>query len=731
MLSRIASLATRLPRATLLVALAVALLGGLFGASVATRLEGGGFVPDQAESSRAARLMAQHFNGAEPNIILLVSSPQGVDTPAAQDAADRTEQLLHSRPDVTGIGSYWTSPPAQRGALRSADGTQALIVAYVSGSEDAVGKAAGEIATALPAETAGVTVRAGGPAAIYYDGNVQAAKDLTRAETIALPLTLIVLILVFGSVVAAALPLVVGIFAILVTMALLRLCTMVTDVSVFALNMTTAMGLALAIDYSLFIVSRYREELAAGQTPVAAAIHATRTAGHTVLFSALTVGLALSALAAFDMYFLRSFAYAGLAVVATAAVAAIVILPAALVLLGPRVNALDLRKLLRRLVCRGRGAPTSLAHTFWYRVVVVAMRHAIVVAVVIIALLLLIGAPFLGVKFGFPDDRVLPTSTQSRAVGDVLRRDFPMLNSGSQTTIVLDGYHGDATDYATTLSRVAGVGAVTTANAVYAAGAPVAPGTPQMANDTGQFITVLTSVDPYSPEGTQQLHALREVPPPAPTLFGGAAAVNTDALGLLGARLPVALGSIVVTTLLVLFAFTGSLVLPVKAVILNTLSLTAMFGAMVWIYQDGHLHELLNFSPMGYLVPTMPILMFCVAFGMSMDYEVFVLSRVREAWLASPRTVTDNTRSVAIGVARTGGIVTAAALLMAIVFGAMITAKVTFMQMFGLGLTLTVLADATVVRGLLVPALMRLLGRANWWAPAWLRFGRRGAIPAP
>ncbi|MBF5000890.1 MMPL family transporter [Nocardia sp. BSTN01] len=731
MLTRIARLATRYPKRVLLAALALALICGGFGATVTAHLQAGGFTSDKAESTRAAQLVADQFNGAQPNLVLLVHADEGVESAAARAVGADIAARLGSRSDTVGVRSYWTSPPQLAAALRSTDGKSALVMAYLTGGDDKAQRTAGEIASTLPVSTPGVTVRAGGIAAVYHDVNTQVTKDLAMAEGIAVPLTAIVLILVFGSVIAASLPLAVGIFAILCTLAILRSFTLFTDVSIYALNMTTALGLALAIDYSLFIVSRYREELSAGSGHEAAAVRAVQTAGRTVLFSALTVALALAVLSVFDMYFLKSFAYAGVAVVAAAAIASIVILPAALVLLGDRINSWNLRVAIRKLL--GRPEPTSRPEreSGWYRTVTWVMRRALPVSVAIIAVLLAVGAPFLGVKFGYPDDRVLPTGSTSRAVGDELRAEFPAVNSGTGTTIVLPGAPSEPqaiSGYATALSKVEGVNAVLSSSGVYVSGARMGGAAPGMANDSGQYLTVTSAFDPYSPQAKDQLQALRDVPAPAPALFGGAAAMNVDSLNALGQRLPLAIALIALATFVVLFLFTGSVVLPLKAVVINSLSLTAMFGMMVWIFQEGHFSGLLGFTPTGFLVPTMPILMFCLAFGMSMDYEVFLLSRIREAWLASDRTAADNDRSVAIGVARTGRIVTAAALLMAIVLGAMITAKVSFMQMFGLGLTITVLADATVIRMLLVPALMRLMGRGNWWAPGPLarwheRFG--------
>ncbi|MEV6388106.1 MMPL family transporter [Nocardia xishanensis] len=721
MLYRIARTTTRYPRVILIAALALVVGCGLFGATAAAHLKSGGFVASDAESSQVNRILSENFGGASPNFVLLVSAEDGVDSPTARATGLRLVDALRARPDVTAVQSYWTTPPPFSTALRSNDGgSSALIAAFLEGDETEVQKIAGELTERLTGSTDGVTVRQGGIAAIYHDVNEQTTRDLAVAEGIAVPLSMIVLILVFGSLVAASLPLAVGLFAIAATMAILRLFTFVTDVSIYALNMTTALGLALAIDYSLFIVSRYREELGNGLDPTAATIRAVQTAGRTVLFSALTVALSLAALSVFDLYFLRSFAYAGVAVVAAAAAAAIVILPAALVLLGYRVNALDLRVPLRRLLRRPPSAgPVPPEQSGWYRLVTVVMRRAAPITVVIIALLLVLGAPFLSVKFGYPDDRVLPTSSTSRQVGDELRARFPQADPGASTTIVLDGYTGDAAGvgaYAARLSQLPNVPAVLSSAGTFVNGARVGVAPPGMANGTGTYLTVVSHVDPFSPEGERQLEAIEAVQAPTEALYGGAAAVNADSLAALNDRLPLAATLIVLATLVVLFLFTGSVVLPIKALALNTLSLAAAFGAMVWVFQEGHLSDLLGFTAVGYMVPTMPILMFCLAFGLSMDYEVFLLSRIREEWLRTH----DNTRAVAIGVARTGRIFTAAAVLMAIVLGAMITSNVSFMQLMGLGLTLTVLVDATIIRALLAPALMRLLGTANWWAPKTL-----------
>jgi RND superfamily putative drug exporter len=719
-LTRIATIATRAPKRVLLVAGLLLILGGLFGAPVAGHLLTGGFTDPSADSTKATNLIDADFAGGQANLVFLVTGPGGADGADARQAGTRIEAALHQRTDwVSFAQSYWTTHDPQ---LRSKDGRYGLVVTHVKGDDNAIQDRAGTLDDELTTNTSGATVRAGGAALTYHQVNDQTKKDLALSEAISVPLTAIALILVFGSLVAALVPLAIGIFAIIETLGILRLLATSTDVSIYALNMTTALGLALAIDYSLFMVSRYREELRHGRAPEDAIVATVRTAGRTVLFSALTVGLSMAALIVFPMYFLRSFAYAGLAVVALAALASIVVLPACLSLIGGRVNALDLRAGIRRLLRRPAPAPKPVERGFWYRLAGGVMRRPATLGIAVTAIFLLLGTPFLKANFGYPDDRIINTAASSRTVGDVLRTDFTQ-NAAAGLVGVAPSTSTDpigVATYTAAVSRVGGVESATSPAGTYVHGARVAapPAGLTGRNGEGALFNVATDVDPFSSRGHDLVHNLRATTAPWRVYYSGAAAFDVDAMAGLGARLPLAIGLIALATFLVLFLFTGSIVIPLKALVLNTLSLTATFGAMVWVFQEGHLSGLLGFTATGYLVANMVILMFCLAFGMSMDYEVFLLSRIREEWLKSGRTHADNTRAVQLGLARTGRIVTAAAALMAIVFAAMIGSKIGFMQLFGLGLTLAVLADATLVRGVLVPAFMRLMGRRNWWAPA-------------
>jgi RND superfamily putative drug exporter len=541
-------------------------------------------------------------------------------------------------------------------------------------------------------------------------------------EAIALPLSFLVLVWVFGGLVAAALPLAVGGFAIFGSMAVLRAITFATDVSIFALNLSVAMGLALAIDYTLLIISRFRDELGSGVGRDEALVRTMATAGRTVLFSAITVALSMSAMVLFPMYFLKSFAYAGIAVVAFAATAALVVTPAAIALLGKRLDSLDVRRLGRRLLRRPQPGQRPVEQTFWYRLAKFVMRRAVPIGLAIVALLVALGAPFLGVKWGVPDDRVLPTSSSARQVGDQLRTDFAH-DLATDVTVVIPRAAGvtaaELGRYAARLSQVPDVSSVSAPGGTFVAGSPVGPPSAATAmKDGSAFLTVASSAPLFSPASEMQLDRLHAVPGPGGehVLMTGTAQINRDTAQAVTSRLPIVLAVIAAITFVLLFLLTGSVVLPLKALVLNVLSLTAAFGALVWIFQDGHLGAL-GTTATGTLVVNMPVLLFCIAFGLSMDYEVFLVSRIREYWLASNRTRADNDESVALGLAHTGRVITAAALIMSISFAALIAAHVSFMRMFGLGLTLAVLMDATLVRMLLVPAFMHVMGRFNWWAP--------------
>ncbi|WP_024758355.1 MMPL family transporter [Streptomyces exfoliatus] len=692
---------TARPRLTLLVALVLTALAVLAGGGVADRMGSGGWEDPTAESTYATEALAREFPGSQPNLLLLLDAGEaGADAPAVAAEARRLAERLDAEPGVDGVGSYWsTGSPA----LRSEDGRQALIAARIAGEEKDAAAVLDRIAPEYRGTHGPVEVTLGGGLAVRHEMQVIIQEDLLRAELIALPLTLVLLVMVFGSAVAALLPLGVGIVAILGTNAVLRGITEFTDVSVFAQNLTTALGLGLAIDYALFVVRRYREELAAGADTYTAVRTTLRTAGRTVLFSALTVAVSLSAMLVFPQYFLRSFAYAGIAVVVLAATAALTLLPAALVLLGDRVNALDLRRLLRR----GRPPRQDAAEgSGWARAADLVMRRAPVFAVATAAGLVLLGLPFLGVKFGTADDRQLPATATSRVVQDQLRDGFPG-DPGGAITVLAEGRATPA-QYGAYRERIAALDGV---------GRVDGPVTASGGGAGHAYFTVVPEGETVGAGAQRVVGELRAAPAPFDTSVTGQAAVLVDSKDALGERLPWAAAIVVLATLLLVFLLTGSVLIPVQAVVLNALSLTAMFGAVVWVFQEGHLAGLLGFTPTGDIETTLPVLMFCVAFGLSMDYGVFLLSRVKEEYDATG----DHEHSVRFGLRRTGGLITAAAVILAVVMVAIGTSRVTNTKMLGLGVALAVLMDAMVVRSLLVPAVMKLTGRLTWWAPGPLR----------
>ncbi len=725
-LYRIAILAIAAPRRVLAAAALLMVIAGVFAVPVTKSLSAGGFQDPSAESSRAGQLLTDKFGQSDIQLIFLVTAPDGLYSPAARAAGADIAAYLANAPEVGGVVAAWTAPPGGAGSLVSSDGKSGLVVAGINGGEKEAPQRAQALSDAVTEmvqrEHRDVTVRAGGSGMVFAQITSQTARDVLVMEAIAVPISFVVLVWVFGGLLAAGLPVVVAGLAIVGSLATLRLIALATDVSIFALNLSVALGLALAIDYTLLIVSRYRDEIAGGAQPEEALTQTMLTAGRTVLFSATTVALSLAAMVLFPMYFLKSFAYAGVATVALCAAAALLVTPAAIVLLGARLEAYDVRRGLRRLRGRGEPQPTPVHQLFWYRWTKSVMRRAVPIALAGSAVLIVAGLPFLGIKWGFPDDRVLPKTASAHQVGDQVREGFADDSASAVTIVIPDATaltERDIDQYGARLSTVPDVGSVSTPNGTFIDGTLVGPPAAAAGIAEGSaFLTVSSAVHLFSPASDTQLDRLREVATPAdqPVDFTGMAQINRDSVAAITSRVPLVLGVIAVVTLALLFLLTGSIVLPVKAVVLNVLSLTAAFGALVWIFQDGHLGAL-GTTPTGTLVATMPILLFCIAFGLSMDYEVFLIARIREYWLASQRTRADIDDSVALGLARTGRVITAAALVMSISFAALIAAQVSFMRMFGVGLTVAILVDATVVRLILVPAFMRILGRWNWWAP--------------
>ncbi|MFI6337891.1 MMPL family transporter [Streptomyces sp. NPDC050535] len=710
MLLRIAELAVRRARPLLIVStlllVAMAALGiGAFG-----KLSGGGFDDPGAPSSRAEKLIDEKFGG-DANLVLLVEAEQGgPDTTAAAQRGRELTESLRNEGTVSGVLSYW-----DRGGegLKSKDGEKALVLAHVKGGDRDEGPNTEALLDEYTGDKDGVSVRAGGGAAVNSGLSTQVAEDLALAEAIAIPVTLILLVIAFGSLVAALLPLVIGVIAIVGTLAELYLLGSVTDVSVLSVNLTTALGLGLGIDYGLLLVSRFREQLVHGDDVPDAIRHTVTTAGRTIAFSSATVIAALGALLVFPLFALRSFAYAGIGVVAIASISSLLVIPALLAVLGHRVN-------------KGRVPGTRAAgrtdSPLWGRIAGTVMRRPGLTALPVLAVLLLAASPLLGVSFGIPDERVLPEDAESRQVSTALRTDFAANDAAAVQIITTRSVTPDALGgYATQLSRLDGVVRVDASSGSYTGGRQSArpgPGAEALGNPDAQRLTVLHEFTPASDAAQDLVGEIRAVDAPsgAKALVGGNDARLVDSKQSIGDRLPLAIGWIVVSTFVLLFLFTGSVVQPLRALVLNGVSLMAAMGAMVWIFQDGNLSGLLDFTPQPMEAGT-TVLMFCIAFGLSMDYEVFVTSRIKELHDggAGPE------EAVTRGLAGTGRIVTMAAGLLAVSFFAFATSKVSFIQMFGLGSGLAILIDAVAVRGVLVPAAMRLLGRSAWYAPAGLR----------
>lgn len=705
--ARIGQFVTHRPKRILAAAGLAIVLAGALGIHATGVLKSGGFTSPSSPSQIAQNRLDAYFGG-EPNLVLLVTARHGnINDPSVVAAGDALTARLTATKGVDRVASYWSTNSS---ALRSTDMTEGLVVGTVAGHDNTADNRAKSLVKELsvgPSAGGPVTVKAGGLEGANNAISDQIGKDLKLAEGIAIPVTFVLLMFAFGSVVAAALPVALGLLAIITTLAVLFLLGSITDVSIYALNLTTAMGLGLSIDYALLMVNRYREELANGMPVDAAVRRAVSTAGRTIVFSAATVAAAMAALLVFPVYFLRSFAYAGISVVAVSTVAALVVLPALLAVLGPRVNA---------LAVRNRSRLGRAESPFWRRTAAGVMRRPISAGLAVVALLVVLGIPFLHVHFGTPDDRVLPTSSAARQVGDALRSNFPADVSDTLEIVSASPLSPQiASAYEHEITSVPGVVGVTTF---------------QQPRATWLHATITPLPD--SGAAQRLVAAVRELPAPGgvTAYVGGPAASLVDQKHDLDGQLPLAISLIVLTTFIVLFLFTGSIVLPLKALVLNALSLTAVFGAMVWIFQDGHLKGLLGFTPTP-ISTTMPLLLFCIAFGLSMDYEVFVLSRIKEMHDAGAT----NTDAVTGGLARTGRIVTTAAALLAVTFFAIGLSKVSFIQMFGIGTGIAIVVDATLIRGVLVPAFMRLAGDVNWWAPPALRrlHRRIGAteVPAP
>ena len=711
MFERLGAAVYRRRRLVFIAALIGIVFLAVFGFRVLPKLDSGGFNDPGSDSAAVTQILQTEFDSPDADLVVALKGAVPADDPSFAAMGKSLTTKLAAIGGVKRVTSYWLTPSP---SLTSSDGNGAvLLVTYEPSSTVAASDITDEVKQVVAAVDLGATqVYLGGSSVVSQAITGQISSDLARSEAIAIPLTTILLLIVFGSLVAAGMPLLVGLASIFGSFFILYLLTYQTDVSVFALNLVTGLGLGLGIDYSLLVVSRFREELASGREVGAAVARTVASAGRTVVFSGLTVALTLAAMLFFPQFFLRSFAYGGISVVAFAVIGAVIVLPAVLGLVGPRINSLRIRRSVDR---PNRGAR-------WATLATAIMRRPWPVAIGSIAVLMLLAWPALGAKFGQIDERALPRDNYSVLDSAAITEDFPGLGRAPIDVMVPADVDAEAiADYAADLSLVATIEGVDSPAGLFEGGARVGDPTGRTALTSDGYVRLIaTSTErPRSPAAEVVIAALRAVPAPsAQVLVGGFAAQYTDSQRGILQVLPWAWGWVLVTVLLLLFMFTGSILLPIKAIILNILSLSAAIGVMVWIFQDGHLAWLVgDFVNTGTIDTSTVVLTAIVAFGLSMDYEVFLLSRIKEEYDRSG----DNTASVALGLQRSAGIITAAAVLLAVNFAAFIPASVTNIKILGVGVTVAILLDATIVRLLLVPAFMRIAGRTNWWAPAPLR----------
>ena len=671
------------------------LVAGGFGSLAFSRLDSGGYSDPNSDSYKVYEYLTEELKLSDPAVVIIVDSgATDVTDPAVAQKGVALEKKIAQEEGVTKTLSYWTS--GGEATLKSADGKAAYILVYGDGEaftpeSQKLGKVMQE---KYDGEYEGLTLYAGGVGVVGHAITKKISDDLKIAELISIPMTFILLVLVFGALAASAMPLIVGVVAILGAFFILYLFTLFTTVSIYALNLTTGMGLGLGIDYALLMVNRFREELHRGKNVEDSIVTTMATAGKTVFYSGMTVLVTLLSLTFFPLPFLQSFGYAGVSVVALAVVGALFGLPPILAILGERIDKGVVRKSAITPKEDGRWAQTA-------RLVMKRPVSAVVLSLVILGIM---AAPITNIKFSQGDSRMLPADNKAAFATALQDERFPGQTGNPIEIIVIDG--ADKLDeinaYSQKLSQTTGIVAVV----------------PPAVIGKDVRVVAYQAMLPRTPESQELIQNVRSIDSPAGTLVGGVAADYTDSQNGISRTLPWALGWIVLSVLILIFVFTGSIILPIKAVILNFLSLGATMGALTWIFVDGNMQWLVgSFTVTGTLDTSIVILIAVVVFGLSMDYELFLLSRIREEHLAGK----SNIESVATGLQRSARIITAAAVLLAVVFGAFVTSGVTSIKTMGFGVALAVLLDATIVRGLLVPALMRLFGENNWWAPKWMQ----------
>jgi uncharacterized membrane protein YdfJ with MMPL/SSD domain len=680
-----------------------------YGTTVFSHLDSGGFDSPNFESYKADQLISNHFGGQQ-SIIVLFSSYGGLLATDPQYEAAVMKTLAAARPyhDVTSISDYYnTHAPA----LLSKDQTQTYAVVNVSGSA----ASAGDTTKILrPQFTSNILkVQTGGELSINEDFNTQIAKDLAKAETISFILLAVLLLFVFRGLVAAPLPLLLGAFGVLGAFLAVRLLTNVMTISQYAINVIILLGLGLSIDYSLFMVSRFREELR--RRPAQEALTVTmKTAGRTVFFSGLTVILSLAGLLVFPINFLQSMGVGASAAVAVAMIGALTILPAMLSLLGNRVNALSFGKVRADYqAIKNNTEVSATRHSIWYRVAKTAMWRPVLTIGVIVIPLVFFGQYFLQAQFSTADYRSLPTTSESRMVADAMNNNFP--GGGSNPIQIVIQTPNSMTEPANVAKFQSYVRYINSLPGVTGVSESI----------SGEYVLInVTYNSGYDELLARDLVAdirTGEHPSGWDIKVGGLTADLADLLTSIGTHAIYAGAVVAITLFLLLLFMFRSVIVPLEALFVNILSLSATFGLLVWVFQYGHLSRLLDFTSLGSIDATQPVLIFGIAFGLSMDYSVFLFSRIKEQYDKDRDVV----QSIADGVDKTGPIITSAAILFIVVVAAFATSAIPLIKQIGIGLALAVFIDAFLVRMLLMPALMRLFGRANWWAPRIFR--RRGA----
>lgn len=699
-MTRWASFVVSHKRWVLAVAVIVVALSGVWGLGVFGKLSEGGFVDPGSEAAEVSRLI-EGLGQASPDIVAIYTPPEGLTIDDIGPDVTAVLDEFQSQYSVENVSSYWTANAATKPFLTSNDGTKALATVTLGPDSGVTFATFGDLPPQL--EVPGVTSQFAGGSVVGVSFSSTLQSDLVRSEAIAIPITLVLLIIIFGGVVAAAVPVFVGILSVVSALAILRVLTAVTEVSSFSINVASLLGLGLAIDYGLFIVSRYREEMRAGAEPADAAVRTVLTAGRTVIFSGLLLICAFAGMLVFPQPVVKSLGFGAMAAVTGAAVLSLTAVPALLAILGHRINSLTWSK-----GASDRGE--ARAQKFWGGVVTKVMRKPGIVAAAIVAALLVLSSPIVKIALGEVDYTALPQDDPARIAVETLNTEFPTTGEGA--TIVLRGTDGqkpqgapiaDITQQAEAVDGIARV---------------------EFTGSKDDFVAIqATFGEPTDGEtemesSSNSVAELREMTPPDGTelLVGGSRALVDDGNAAIEEWLPVMIAIMVISTLILLFLAFGSIVLPIKAVLMAGLSLGATFGALTWVFQEGHGAELLGITPAP-LEATFVVLILAVVFGLSTDYEVFLMSRMVEARAAGATTE----EAVVIGAQRTGRIVTAAALILIVVTGAFTISDLSIMRFLGLGMILALIIDATIIRMLLVPSLVKLMGEANWWAPAWMK----------